>query len=105
MILSSKVTFNWIWSTQVESCFLSFLHVKHVFCCFLNVYFVVLSVTVDLVFVDANNKPIDSTDSSKILEDKSVLEELGKNGFTLSVEGAKALKPRPEESNGMYICQ
>ena len=60
---------------------------------------VVFSVTVNLVFVDESNNPIDATNSIKILEDKSTQEELARNGFTASNTGLKPLVTRPEKKN------
>ena len=52
---------------------------------------VIFSVTVDLVFVDENNKPIDAVTSSMTLENKDTQEALANSGINV----AKVTVPDP----------
>jgi len=63
-----------------------------------------IRVTVDLIFVDENNKPIDGTTSAMALQDKDTQEALANSGINV----AKVVVPEPleleEASNSGCKC-
>ncbi len=63
-----------------------------------KLFYLVVSVMIDLVFLNNNNEPVDALESVKILDNPEVQKELAQKGVMVASVEAQESEPRPTKS-------